>query len=385
MLNVPILGALPPDGQWTTWLIRRAMDTAHPHLTAFASDPAGYVSRIGEVLVWENASGRQVIAGLQGIGESQARIEQAVSAVEATQLGMSGSLDALQAVSMTTLGVASLSGACILWRLNALNKRLSRLESTVADIEEHLSAQDKAHLRQGVSKLREFDHSGVRDNLLQARDEGQYAANVYGDLARREANGKKRLAVLNYRGRCYLLALMTELRARMLLDGLVEGLHRLDEEQTHLREIAQATFHSAIGNAPESFLDPNMRSAGVTLELLTEIYEQAQAAGAIDQLQIRTASQMFEHLRERVYGAGSGLGWVWSMLGEAQQEYIERLRYLMACLEDTNRLHGLRLLLSTARERGISLEEIATKVEAWRRERLQTDTGACEVVGFALG
>ena len=370
MLSPAILGLLPPTGQFGAWLLRNALEAAQPQWNALLADPAGYASRVGEVLVWQNDTGQHVIAGLQGVAESQVRVEQAVAAVEATQLGMAGSLHALQALSMATLGIASLSSACIMWRLHALTKRLNVLESKIADIEEHLSAQDKAHLRQGVSKLREYDQSSNRDDVLHARDDSQYAANVYGELARHEAHGKKRLPVLNYRGRCYILALMTELRARLLLGSVNEGLNRLEEEQGHLRDVASATFQAAIGDAPEVFLDPNLRSAGVTLDLMTEVYRQAQSAGAVERIEVRTASQMFEHLRERLFAARSAFGWVWSLVGEAQQESLEKLKYLIACLEDTNRINGLRMLLSTANDKQISLEEVAARVESWQRRAL---------------
>lgn len=385
MLPTIILGGLPRANQLVPWLLRVGVEKFGPEVQSLVADPSGYVGRVGEVLVWNSDKGRRVIAGLQGVAESQERVEQAIAGIEATQMGMAGSLHALQAVSMATLGTASLSAACILWRLNALNKRLGRLESSIADIEEHLSAQDKAHLRQGVSKLREYEQSGSQSDLLKARDESQYAANVCGDLARREAQNKLRLPVLNYRGRCYLVALMTEVQSRILLGGTPEAMHRLEEEQGHLQAVAKGTFQATMGTAPEVFLDPNLSTDGVTLDLITEVYRQAHSAGAIGDVEIRDANQMFEYLRPRLFDARAGLKWAWSLVGNAKQECLDKLRYLLACLEDTNRINGLRLLISACQKKQMSLPDVAAQVEAWRKQRPDpAELGPDAIVAYAI-
>ena len=58
-------------------------------------------------------------------------------------------------------------------------------------------------------------------HLLRPEDDAQYAANLYGELTYKESQSKSpRLDVLNYRGRCYLISLVAELRSVYLQSNL---------------------------------------------------------------------------------------------------------------------------------------------------------------------
>ena len=107
------------------------------------SDPLTHIRRIGDLIVWDGPKGCQLIAGLESIKESQHRIETAVSGIEHAQLAMSGTLHAVQTLSMATFGLTSLTTGFMVWRLNALNARLKTLQSSIADIEARLDARDR--------------------------------------------------------------------------------------------------------------------------------------------------------------------------------------------------------------------------------------------------
>ena len=118
------------------------------------SNPLG---RIGDLLVWNSDRGKQVVAAIETLGESQRRIESAVSGIESTQLAMASTLGTVQALSMATFGITSLSAGFMVWRLHALNKRLDRLSRQVADIEARLDARDRALLDGSLSFLHEYE------------------------------------------------------------------------------------------------------------------------------------------------------------------------------------------------------------------------------------
>src|SRR5207253_3164261 len=127
-------------------------------------------------------NGQQVIAGLASLSEGQSRIERVVNHMESVQLGIQHSLGVMHTLSIATLGVTSLSGALMLWRLQALDKRLKNLSDAIQDVDDNLEAQNKAHLDKAVQKLNQFDVA-PKDGLLQeASNEAQDAANIYGNL-----------------------------------------------------------------------------------------------------------------------------------------------------------------------------------------------------------
>ena len=160
-------------------LIRFGHEKAVPAIEAILTDPDGFASRVGDVVVWNGSQGQKVLAGLQTLGESQQRIEQAVTSIESAQIATSAALSGLQAVSFATLGVASLAGGVMLWRLEALNKRFDRLSQQVRDLEDNLDAQNKGHLRNAIQKLREYDDTDDTASLGKARDEAQYLSLIH--------------------------------------------------------------------------------------------------------------------------------------------------------------------------------------------------------------
>ncbi|MDP0489552.1 MAG: hypothetical protein Q7Q71_00710 [Verrucomicrobiota bacterium JB023] len=336
-------------------LVRFGHEKAVPAIEAVLTDPSGFASRVGDMVIWNGSGGQQVLAGLQTLGESQQRIEQAVTSIESAQIATNAALSGLQTVSFATLGVASLTGGIMLWRLEALNKRFDRLSQQVRDLEDNLDAQNKAHLRNSIQKLREFDDTGDESSLVRARDEAQHAANVYGQLTYKECqSAKPRLDVLNYRGRCYLMSLVTELRTRLLGEQPTEAISRFSEEKDTIEQIARATFDTAIGENPSAFLSDDMKVQGTTLDLMTEIYQSAQRIGVFTEAQIRNPSDMFEYCRAKGVAGKSMFKWGSK---KTSQALTDRLRYLMACLEDIGRAESLKLLADELRTKAVSFKD----------------------------
>lgn len=345
-----------------------AWGSAKPHVMALLSDPTGVVVRVGETLVWSGPTGQQVIGGLEMLADSQNRIETAVNGIETTQLAMQGMLGVVQSVSIATLGITSLSGAFMALRLQALNKRIDTLGKAIKDVEGKIDAQHKAHLKSSIQFLREFDdHPDDTGKLHRALDEARHAANIYGTLASEEASGPVRLPVLNCRSRFYVVALLTELRCMMSADDSKQALERIEDESVCLKKVAKACFEHTVKSDPERYLSAAFQKHNVGLGLLTSVYQQARSLGVIDKPEIEDASGMFEYVRERFQRGKGWLGWGY---GKNVEVEMQKLRYLLACLEESARIEGLKLLIREVNQQLGSLSELVTKLRKWKEEQL---------------
>jgi len=327
------------------------------------------VSRLTDVVVWNSEGGQKVLAGLDSLGDQADRVSSVVTNIETAQMAAAGTLGAIQAVSIATLGVTSLSGALMLLRFNALSDRLNRLSRKIDDVEGQIAAGQKAHLLNSIQFLENFETKHQDRDLGKAYEEAKLAANTYGLLTQNEATGQRRLPVMNYRGRCYMVALMTELRCMILQDDMEQVIKRVENEKPKLEQAAKAVFDETVGKAPEMFLDPSLTSDGVTLGLMTEVYQQAHHAGAVSEPEIGNASEMFEHVRSGIFRSRKGLSRIWRPAGRAKKRCLEKLRYLMSCVEDTNRIKALGLMCGECRNRNILLRELDERVKSWKSER----------------
>lgn len=165
---------------------------------------------------------------------------------------------------------------------------------------------------------------------------------------------------------------MTEVQCMMLGEKGLEAIRRIEqEERPRLQKIAEITFAETLGRHPELYLDPRFGQDGITLQLLTELYRQAHEAGVVSEGDWTDASQVFEQLRPRIFDARRGIRWVWAPRGKGARRMLTRLRYLMACLEDTNRVRSLPLLIRESLANAISLDHLTTQVKEWRTQRFQ--------------
>jgi hypothetical protein len=287
----------------------------------------------------------------------------------------------MHTLSIATLGITSLSGAYMVWRFHSLNKRFDKLSEAMQDVEDNVAAANKAHLDVAVQKLGEFDESSNEDALRKGRDEGQEAAAIYGDMAWREASKKKpRIEVLNYRSRCYLLALMAELQSRISLADLPAAIKRVNTEKPRLQSLAKSVFDAVIQGKPELYLRGDMAKEGITLELMTELYQQAKNAGAVASPEVDSAGHLFEHCREKGI-AGSGF----RLFRRDTKHDALQLRYLLASLEEINRIDGMRLLMAEAHENKASIPGLRDKVREWWKEKVGTTTDTPDaVVAYAM-
>lgn len=364
-MTMPILLGRLTAPLWPS-LIQFSADHAVPAIQGALTDPTGFATRVGDVIVWNGKNGETVLAGLQQVGESQGRIEAAVNAIETAQIGFGAALGGLETVAMATLGVTSLSGAFMIWRLQSLDKRLNGLGTRINDLEDNLNAQNKAHLKNAVQKLREYDDTKKLEAVDKARDEAQHAVNVYADLVRKETQQKKpRLEVLNYRGRCYLLSLLTELRSKLLLGAVSETTIRFREERSLIEMLAKSTFTNAIQDTPEAFLSYAMREQGITLELMTDLYRHACRYDAIGGVTIRQPSDMFELCRSRGIVGKSKRWWPF---GGSPVTFANRIKYALACFEDIGRVEALHLLAEQVDKAKLTIAELQLKCADWAKE-----------------
>ncbi|MFO0877563.1 MAG: hypothetical protein U0840_09325 [Gemmataceae bacterium] len=347
------------------WLLTTLIRVAAPHVRQFLQDPGGSLGRVGDLVVWNSPQGSRVVAALEGLSESGTRIEQVVGHIETAQIGLASSLGTLTSLSMATLGVTSLAAGFMLCRMNALHQRLTVIGEKITDIQNQLDAEHQAHIETGINFLDKFEQTQSDKDLHTAQEKSTFATNLYRTLLKWEVDGPRRLIALNQSGRYYLLALMTQVRCLTLSNQLKIASDLLKQEKPALTAMAKAMFEKVIGKSPEVYLDPALQADGVTLDGMAELYQQAQRLGAISETQVQNASQLFEYLRSRIYGAGRS--W-FRPFGRARQYTLSQLKYLMACLEEVTRVEAMRLRIDEALAGRLSLEELEKAVAAARTE-----------------
>src|SRR5579884_3413715 len=116
MLNPLILGPVPSKSRLIFWLLQ----VAHDRLAPLLQDPSGSVERFGDLLVWKGQQGHHVVAYLEQTVESQRRIEDVVQGIQRAQIAAHATLGGLYSLSILGLGLTSLGGGFMIWRMNAL-------------------------------------------------------------------------------------------------------------------------------------------------------------------------------------------------------------------------------------------------------------------------
>jgi len=330
---------------------------------AFLEDPVGTLARAGEIVFWSGPNGNKVIGGLETLVDSQQRIEGAVAGIETAQLTMNGVLGVVESVSVASIGLTSLTGALMAYRLQAINRRIDSLGKSIKDVEGKIDAQNKAHLKASLQSLREYDDSPTDPGMLRkSLDRARDAANIYSTLALDEAVGPARLPVLNCRSRLFIVSLLTELRCLMSLDDPRQAIQRIEDEQVTLRHVAESCFNQTLKADPERFMRAAFQTHGVSLGFLANIYQQAKQLGIVDQPATTDAEGVFEYVRQKLE-RGEGFRDKWRRLGVTVE--LQKLRYLAACLEDTGRIYGLELLIGHHKDKA-SLAELIIKLKEWR-------------------
>ncbi len=363
------LGLVPVGVNLSWWLLRQLAHTALPRAQQWLAGPPGPVSRVGDVLVWQGQNGQRVLAGLEGLGESNARIEQAVGRVEQAQIAAGQALGALTALSMATLGFGALAAGFMLCRLNALQSRLESVAAQLTDIQAHLTARDQAHIGTALRSLQYHENGSPAGDLQEARRQSTFAVELYRKLVQGEARGQRRLLALHEYGRHYLLALSVQVRCLVLCGALGDAAGSIECEEGAMAELAQAMFDLVLGQSPAIYLDPNLKGDGVTLELLADVYQQASQAGVKTGVDEAGPARLFEHIRGSVGTARiTGSWWPWTSFEAEKAGRLSGLKYLMGCVEDVNRVRGFRLRIVDAQEHGYSMQELEQQIRPLREE-----------------
>ncbi|HWL07077.1 MAG TPA: hypothetical protein VNQ76_01560 [Planctomicrobium sp.] len=81
-MALSILETFEPNSALAVWLFSQGRSVLGPHLQNLIADPAGTISRIGDLIVWNGSQGQQLLAGLEGMGDQVERINQAVQGIE---------------------------------------------------------------------------------------------------------------------------------------------------------------------------------------------------------------------------------------------------------------------------------------------------------------
>jgi hypothetical protein len=365
-------------------LLFSAWQFAKPEIAKLVADPSGAVRRVGETLVWSLPSGDRVLGGLEMLADSQTRIETAVNGIETAQVASQGTLGVVKTLSIATLGVTSLSAGFMTYRLQALNKRIDNLGKAIKDVEGKIDAEHKAHLKSSLQFLRTHEDSpNNKGSLDEALKEARRAANIYGEVAADEANGAGRLPVLNCRGRLYVVSLLTELRCLMSSDDSKQATDRIEEEMPYLKKIAQVCFDKTLRTDPERYLRAAFQQHEVNLNLLTHIYQQARELEIIKQPAVDDANGMFEFVRASLQ---KGEGPLSRFRRSSVEEEMQKLRYLLACLEESSRIKGLLYLVKEVHKRKSSLSELVAKLKEWRQNQEEQERAgdAPPVYAYAL-
>jgi hypothetical protein len=138
----------------------------------------------------------------------------------------------------------------------------------------------------------------------------------------------------------------------MSADQTEQAMARIGDEERLLKGIARICFDETLGRSPERYLRPGFQQSGASLKLMADVYKQAQRLGIIDEPQIEDANAMFEYVWPRLHRRGGYGGW---LFGRKVEDEMRGLRYLLACLEETARVEGLKLMIQEVNEEGLKL------------------------------
>lgn len=360
-IQLQLLGLVPKAAPLAQWVLQELYKAGHPHLMQVIQNPTGQIERLGDLLIWKGDNGTRVIGGLEQIQEQSLRIQSLVENVQATQILTSASLGALHTMSCLGMGVTGTSGVLLYSRLKSMNNLCLQLQKQLRRIQNHLDINDLAELRTGATSLQRYEAAETRDaqQLNDAVNRCNLAGHRYQLHLQRELEATPivELKAVNYFHRCLLIALTTEVRCLAHQRRYQDAQTALDLRQPILKRAAKVMFDRVIGTAPERYLDPALQAENVSLSLLAEIHQQARRVEAISVESARDAAELFEDLRPKIFGSVRGWWGLFSLQGRAKARALEQLRFLMACLEETNRVESLRLRLQHAAEQGDSFDE----------------------------
>jgi hypothetical protein len=167
---------------------------------------------------------------------------------------------------------------------------------------------------------------------------------------------------------------------QVALDQDEHAFGQFDEAITSLRR-ATGWLFDAVAREPGPYLLPPMREHGVTIDFMSELFQQARAAGVENLPECRSASAWFEHYRGAIIGTRARFFAVRSWYNGLKTQ----LHDAVTIIEETNRVAGLTTMVAEAKQAGMRMSEIRKKVPPMQQKRgrrtglagLDRLTGAC--------
>jgi hypothetical protein len=363
-----MLAGLPLHSSLRPWLLGQLIQTARPVVDEFMKDPNGMVSRVGDLLVWNGEAGTRVIGGIEQLAEGQNRIRQVVKHIETVSVASSGAIDALANMSMLALGVGSLAAGTMLWRVEALNNRIKAVSRQIEDIKKILEASNRVPLQTSIQLLKKYEDNRKSRDLGDAHKEAVDATNFYANLLTDELRRPDlRMESIHPLSRFYLLALTTQTRCLELMGEPNRVVHQVDMSASTLNELGQKVFDQVLGENAERYFDPRFKEQGVTLELLSNFFRTAKELDLKLGPTSTDAAGIFEHFRDRLPKARIASSWL-TGFSRLQETMMAQLKYLMACLEEINRVFAIRLRVLHQKEAKMSRDDFELELDRLREK-----------------
>jgi len=333
------------------------------------------LDRIGDVIK-VSFGNEKLLVGMEQLSENSRRVEQVIKGVQASQIQIAQGMGALQTMSLVGMGMTGVTSAMLLMRLNLVEKYCRETLRLVKRLVVDAEVDKLARLKNGLSLLIRFEEGGRKEfGLAQdATSTCNTSANTFSQLLRSAlADPKLGFPAINHYRRCLLLALLGEVRGLLIEEKAKYALDRLKDEKPVFEETSKRMFDDVLGKGPERFLEPWFSRQQVTLDVLTDVWQQARLAGAVDPASTaESPSEVFERLRGKIFR----YSWrpIFSMRGKPAERELEKLKYLMACLEETNRVEAVRLRIESALQQKQSLLELESDLSRIQRNVRSADS-----------
>jgi hypothetical protein len=375
---------------WSAWLWqhRQQFDPVLQRLggpggfaqAAFAN-PGGALRRVGNALVFGQADGgERVLAFIEQTSPRVEAIEQAVGGLQAGQAALSSSLASLQAVSMVSLGLTALTPIVLVAQFKALKRRLDALEvkfdaAFIAKLRTGLDL-----VRQGQDFLEAQDCNNAHNRLTAALpfclETMKYFSELLGGQLNQRKVNREEVQLL---ARHLAVAIAGVASCQIGLEQDQHAFAQSGQELDLLRQAARWVFHELVARDPASYLLPEMRQHGVTLDSLAGLFQQARDAGALGPAQDASPSGWFEEHRQALVRASARVprlrkkSWYDALKGQLQQA--------VAAVEETNRVVGLSRLVEQVRTSGRSTLAVTAE---YKRNAARQDAEAFPYMAWGL-
>lgn len=238
-----------------------------------------------------------IIGMLDQLQTKENQISTAINVLDSKQTQMLAGLAGLKAVSMISLGFAGLAAGVILWQVSKQQKRLNEIAKQIKKVQQMLVASETAKLMAGVANLQLVDNAGdkvTHDQVDSVLSSVMPAGIWFRDFAKEHDYHENDFRVLQSCARNYYIALNSEISSRFAIGDVSGAKLRLSDEEKHLKEIAKYVYDLTLAGAEERLLSDKE----VSLDVVSELYQQAQQLGLIAGEVLLSPAAIFEIYRE---------------------------------------------------------------------------------------